>query len=236
MPEQKFITTKGGKVIPVNEAKGGASKPQKTATAASLSPAQLKALRAYKVHSDLVQGVLQGSKSKVKNGTEYVPNLKGFEEAAKTKDEARQHAEEISSAIRSQRLVAPMQVHRGVFLGSKDPNTLVGRSYSEKGFLSTSADERVARRYLSAHSTGNTMTQGYANRSKFKAVLTLHLPAGHSAIHMESTVGEGPHGGNENEMLLDRGGKYRVEKVEPLDWKEGERYEPNSYRVHLVPA
>lgn len=99
-------------------------------------------------------------------------------------------------ALRARPVPEAIIVRRGTDLGhfSKDPKSLVGETFIEPGFLSTSL--------------------GHAAFNDRDSVMHLTVPAGTPAIYMEKLSA---FGGSERELLLARGLKIEIRKVKFRD-------------------
>lgn len=104
----------------------------------------------------------------------------------------------------------PMTVHRGV-TGDWIDKLTPGATYTDGGFVSTTSDPGVV---------------GVFSFGSKKATLEIHVPAGSKAVSM---VDQTKYGHKEQEILLNRGSKFKV-----IGRKPGKNGKPDSIQVELV--
>jgi hypothetical protein len=107
----------------------------------------------------------------------------------------------IDKAMDASPLPAPVTVSRGLIDPSKvfgdawNDKNVTGLSWSEKAFVSTTADPKIGEKFARHH----------ADRQTQRVSMTLTVPAGTKAVQVT-----GNQSGGESEMLLQRGLKMRV--------------------------
>lgn len=106
-----------------------------------------------------------------------------------------------------QPLRSNIEVHRGMFVADDASRNLLvswqpGATFHDPGFMSTTVDPRVARRFSQSEST-------YANALGQHAVdVRIRVPAGTPATYYNAVLPRG--NAEERELLLGSGQKYRV--------------------------
>jgi ADP-ribose pyrophosphatase len=111
--------------------------------------------------------------------------------------------------------------------GASEPGSLVGRTFRDKGFVSTSADRRIAMDFMSG--------EGMASDG---VLMEVRVPAGTRAIQVSSDTftGKAPTATSEREILLQDGLRFRVVSDEMVTdvypWR-GEATTGEPYR-HIV--
>jgi hypothetical protein len=112
----------------------------------------------------------------------------------------------IDRALDKARLPRDVVAYRGIFSSGKifgsTPEGLVGRTITDKGFLSTSLNRKVSR-------------ETFAGKGPDAVTLRIKVPKGTRGGYLGSLGSR--HAADERELLLSRGRKYRVTKVRKTD-------------------
>lgn len=127
----------------------------------------------------------------------------------------------VDEAFSKAKTTEPMEVYRGIGPSDSDmfANLKLGDSFQDKGFVSTSTDKDTADNF----SRGDTPT-----------MLQINVPKGSKAISVDS-MSVFKKGGmakrSENEILLNRGGSFKVLSIKP-----GKRGQPRIITVEYQDA
>jgi hypothetical protein len=139
------------------------------------------------------------------------PKLRAGKAVSKEDKEDLAHLDAVFSKAKT---TEPMTVFRGI--GSDFADTLTkGGSFSEGAFMSTSSDKKTA--------------SVFTGSGRDRTIMEINVPTGSSAISANDFSQFGSKGGKgENEIILNRGQKYKV-----VDIKEATRTMPRRVLVEL---
>lgn len=124
-----------------------------------------------------------------------------------TTEQLREMAFGMDKAL-DQELVEPVVVHRGTFTRGylRDPESLIGKTYVDKGFVSTAFAEKEARHF-----------SGFMDENRVPIVQHILLPKGTQGRYIRSGGPKAAYfAAGESEFILPRGYTYRVIDVQAV--------------------
>lgn len=188
---------------------------EKPATEQSVSK-PLKGKAAHKAATP--QGLDDAHKQAIKEytGTMYINVNQALRKGKPVPKEDRAEMKLVEEAFSKARTTEPLEVYRGIGPSDQDmfAGLKVGDSFQDKGYTSTSTDKDTADNF----SRGDNPT-----------IMQIQVPKGSKAISVDSmsVFKKGGHAvRSENEILLNRGGSFKVVSIKP-----GKRGQPRIVTV-----